>query len=152
MVVHLSVYSVSQYILTIFAHESKRKHNGPAYGPTDRLTDVPSYRDAWTHLKTNWNPMIQLILLPPFHHPSLNCFSPLPRAVQFDLIFYPFFHRPFLIHPPVQISLPRPGYPPGTTTGSMFTTSLRFPDNGIGVCFRVKLLSKTCCRRRRPSN
>ena len=22
------------------------------YGPTDRRTDIPSYRDAWTHLKT----------------------------------------------------------------------------------------------------
>ena len=32
--------------------------DGQTNGWTDQRTDIPSYRDAWTHLKTQKNPCI----------------------------------------------------------------------------------------------
>ena len=35
-------------LVLLISSESERKR----YGPTERRTDTPSYRDAWTHLKS----------------------------------------------------------------------------------------------------
>ena len=55
-----------------------RRRDRPTDGRTDRQTDIPSYIDAWTHLKSHWD------LMPVFSSLTLAMTIPFQKSLPFS--------------------------------------------------------------------